>query len=200
MTWNSTWPIGTISVKDNRATGAENTAYIETTEKVDHFWNESAPNDGKHKKVTLPVQATQPATLANEVEFFSKNTTSGSVLCFARDGNADQTQFTTASITKPKTEKNGYTFLPSDGAVGGLLMQWGTKDNPGFNGTISFPTSFKAGTIPFSIQVSPFTGSDSGNAVVDRSTPLTNTSFDYYFTSNSPASKIFWLALGQAPD
>jgi len=54
MTWNSLWPDGTLSVKANETPGAQNTAYIETKQKLDHYWNEDSNNDGHHKKVEMP--------------------------------------------------------------------------------------------------------------------------------------------------
>jgi len=60
MPWNAIWPIGTISVRANRTTGNQNTAYIGTTmgdaavgsnavTTTDHFWNVSADLDGHHR-------------------------------------------------------------------------------------------------------------------------------------------------------
>lgn len=54
MTWNSIWPLGTTSVKNNRASGQQNTAYMETKQKLDHYWNENANNDGHHRYVEMP--------------------------------------------------------------------------------------------------------------------------------------------------
>ena len=66
MPWNSTWPLGTTSVKANRPTGQENTTYIETTmgnsivgtntnTTRDHFWNVGADEDGRHRFVQSPA-------------------------------------------------------------------------------------------------------------------------------------------------
>ena len=197
MTWNSVWPVGTASVKANEATGGNNTAYIETTEKVDHYWNESG-NDGKHKKVTLPVLSAEPSTTANDLTLYSKNTTGGTALFFARDGvAAHTTQMTTAGITKTITATNGVTFLPSDPAVGGLLMQWGTVASPGSSsGTVSFPQAFKAATSPFSIQLTVRHASDERYAAVIT---ISNTQFTWK-ASTSSAISIYWMAIGQAPD
>lgn len=57
MTWNKTWPVGSDSVKNNRTTGAQNTTYIDTTMKLDHFWNE-ANLEGRHNIVHMPKQET----------------------------------------------------------------------------------------------------------------------------------------------
>lgn len=56
MPWNSTWPLGSVSVKTNRPTGQENTTYIETTENVDHFFNIAANKDGHHNVIQQPAQ------------------------------------------------------------------------------------------------------------------------------------------------
>lgn len=60
MPWNSTWPVGNLSVKANRTKGQENTTYIEVTmgnsivgtntvNTRDHFWAVGANEDGHHR-------------------------------------------------------------------------------------------------------------------------------------------------------
>lgn len=60
MVWNSTWPVGSVSVKANRITGQQNTTYIETTlgksvvgtnavDTRDHFWDVGSDEDGRHR-------------------------------------------------------------------------------------------------------------------------------------------------------
>jgi hypothetical protein len=61
MPWNSIWPNGAVSVRANNPTGVQNTAYIETTQKKDHFFNENATTDGYHKKVSMPNFGSNPA-------------------------------------------------------------------------------------------------------------------------------------------
>lgn len=66
MPWNSTWPVGNISVKANRVIGQQNTTYIETTmgnsvvgtntnTTRDHFWNVGTDEDGRHRFVQSPA-------------------------------------------------------------------------------------------------------------------------------------------------
>lgn len=66
MVWNSTWPLGSASVKANRLTGNENTTYIETTmgnsivgtntvATRDHFWNVGSNEDGRHRFIQSPA-------------------------------------------------------------------------------------------------------------------------------------------------
>lgn len=65
MPWNSTWPLGSASVKANRTTGQQNITYIEvtmgnsiigtnTTSTRDHFWNVGANEDGRHRFIQSP--------------------------------------------------------------------------------------------------------------------------------------------------
>lgn len=101
MPWNSTWPVGTVSVKSNRTTGQQNTTYIETTmgnEVVgtntvttrDHFWNVGSNEDGRHRFIQSPAftvggNPTDPVlgtgmdsvlyakTIKSRVEWFHRN-------------------------------------------------------------------------------------------------------------------------------
>ena len=57
MPWNSTWPIGSSSVRANKTPGVQNTAYIEITLNNDHYWNIGTNEDGRHKFVNMPKQA-----------------------------------------------------------------------------------------------------------------------------------------------
>lgn len=65
MPWNSVWPIGTTSVKNNKTTGNQNTTYIETTmgnsvvgtnttTTRDHFWDVGSNEDGRHRFINSP--------------------------------------------------------------------------------------------------------------------------------------------------
>ena len=68
MSWSSTAPDGTKSVKDNRPILGNNTIYTETTMKIDHHWNESVSLDGHHNVIQqnkqdaagVPVNPAQP--------------------------------------------------------------------------------------------------------------------------------------------
>ena len=66
MPWNSTSPVGSISVKANKATMQQNTTYIETTmgdsavgtnavTTRDHFWNVGTNEDGRHRFIQSPA-------------------------------------------------------------------------------------------------------------------------------------------------
>lgn len=66
MPWNSTAPLGSVSVKANRIIQQQNTSYIETTmgnsivgtntaSTRDHFWNVGSNEDGRHRFVQSPA-------------------------------------------------------------------------------------------------------------------------------------------------
>lgn len=66
MTWSSTAPLGSVSVKQNRSILGNNTTYIETTmgndpvgtstgTTKDHFWNVDATLDGHHRFIRSPA-------------------------------------------------------------------------------------------------------------------------------------------------
>lgn len=66
MPWNSTFPLGSVSVKANKLIGNQNTTYIENTmgkEIVgtntvttrDHFWNVGSDEDGRHRFMQSPA-------------------------------------------------------------------------------------------------------------------------------------------------
>lgn len=66
MPWNSTFPLGSVSVKSNKAIGQQNTTYIQTTmgnsivgtntvTTRDHFWNVGANEDGRHRFIQSPA-------------------------------------------------------------------------------------------------------------------------------------------------
>lgn len=54
MSWHSVWPDGAVSVKSNETKGTDNTSYVEVKQKLDHYWNENASNDGHHRYVEMP--------------------------------------------------------------------------------------------------------------------------------------------------
>ena len=66
MTWNSTAPLGSVSVKANRTILQDNTTYTEVTmgnsvvgtnavTTRDHFWNVGADEDGRHRFINSPA-------------------------------------------------------------------------------------------------------------------------------------------------
>lgn len=114
MPWNSTWPIGSVSVKANRTAGQQNTTYIETTmgnsvvgtntnATRDHFWNVGSNEDGRHRFVQSPAftvgtNPTDPVIGTGMDTVLYAKTTNGRVQWFHRNA-AGIYQFIPAFIT-----------------------------------------------------------------------------------------------------
>jgi len=94
MVWNSLWPDGAKSVKQNTIPGQQNTTYTETTMNNDHFWNIGTDEDGYHRKVSMenyadtfvgaPADPTVPPGMDGSLYL---KTVSGRVQGFYRNGN-----------------------------------------------------------------------------------------------------------------
>lgn len=66
MPWNSTYPLGSVSVSANKTIGQQNTTYTEvtmgnsivgtnTTTTRDHFWDVGTNEDGRHRFINSPA-------------------------------------------------------------------------------------------------------------------------------------------------
>ena len=53
MVWNSLWPDGSKSVKQNTTPGQQNTTYIENSMNNDHYWNIGVDEDGHHRSIQM---------------------------------------------------------------------------------------------------------------------------------------------------
>ena len=100
---------------------------------VDHVpYNAPLAQQGKHNKVTMPVQGAPPVTNASEIALFSRTSTLSTVpeMAFIRANSGVITEFTSALAAN-----EGWTRLPS-----GILLKWG-RVSPGVAGisTYTFP-------------------------------------------------------------
>lgn len=142
-------PLSGQSLGVTRVPINQNFSVIDTAFSVDHV-DYNDPNQGKHDKVTMPVQAASPTSGAGEVVLFSRTSTLTSVpeMAFRRQSNGAVVEFTSASLAA-----TGWSYLPS-----GLLIKWGNGNTlaaPAGVTTITFPTgpTIPAFTTIFSIQV-----------------------------------------------
>ena len=88
MVWTSLSPDGTKSVRTNVPVMAANTTYTETTLNVDHYWNIGVDEDGHHKQVQMPKQASD-ITLGTGMDggTYLKETSYGRIEGFFRNTN-----------------------------------------------------------------------------------------------------------------
>lgn len=79
MAWNNPVIDGTNSVSSNKTPLNQNSAYIETAMQQDHYWDENANLDGRHKQVNMPDQSPDPSigTDADGVIFHKEITKDG---------------------------------------------------------------------------------------------------------------------------
>ncbi len=104
MTWNTTCPLGSVSVKSNKLIIQNNMDYISNTmgnaanNTKDHFWAVGANQDGHHRCVNMPQQAGSPLpTTGMDGIFYIKQVSAT---------NTDVEAFYTNAI-------NSYQFIPS---------------------------------------------------------------------------------------
>lgn len=125
-----------------------NFSNIDAAFQVDHI-GYTLPGQGKHAKVTFPVQGSAPVITIPDVALVSllNAYTTHNELNFINDAGG------IVAFTASDKNINGWTYLPS-----GILLKWGLADAPA-NGT--FPVTFPVGgTIPpfaaiYSLQISP---------------------------------------------
>lgn len=106
MPWHAVWPMGTDSVRTNRTPGQENTAYLDTTLKLDHFWNEGADESGHHKWAqTVATNDATPAVATNVAL-----ATGMDLVYYSRFKTA--TESTVAQDTQPFVKNRGGDLAP----------------------------------------------------------------------------------------
>lgn len=124
MPWNSTFPLGTVSVKANRTIGQENTTYIENTMGIsvlgtntvttrDHFWAVDPNLDGRHRFIQSQgfTVASAPADPVIGTQMDGVNylkLTNGTVQNFYR--NAQGIYQTSPAVIKGTATLNDATF------------------------------------------------------------------------------------------
>jgi hypothetical protein len=133
-----------------------NFTIINTDFPIDHApWNDTT-NNGKHFKVTLPVQAAAPAFSAGDIGFYNFPVSAHNELFIHKQtisGTAD-IAFTqsTLSTYNPSIGEAGWTYLPS-----GIILNWGTGvSNAVGVGSVTFSKQFP--TAVLNVQFTIYTG------------------------------------------
>ena len=159
-------------------------------------------DQGKHKFLQMPEQASAPATAANEgglytkvgtspaeTSLFFRGESSGFEYRLTRPIAASTTEFAT-NTAYAANHTGGWTYLP-----GGLLLQYGARSTPGTSGTITFPVAFTTGYYSITLGLSRNNSSSVQNAYVDNSVAVSLSNFAYDNTS-SGSDPIYWMAIG----
>lgn len=123
----------------------QNFSVIDAAFLVDHA-PYNITGQGKHNKVTMPVQSAAPVTVGGEVALYSRTSSLTNVpeMAWIRQSSGAIVEFTSGLLAS-----SGWTYLPS-----GVLLKWGHTSATGLT-TISFPTgaNIPAFTNIFSMQV-----------------------------------------------
>ena len=129
MAYQENIPQPTDKIKDSQNDLLNNFQAIKTAWDVNHVTYDLG-DQGKHKHVSLPEQAAAPATAANELAIYSKQSalTGISELFVRRESSGTELEATGASLGAI-----GWSYLPS-----GLLIKWGVGSCTG-NDTFVLP-------------------------------------------------------------
>jgi len=163
---------------------------------IDHYgFNDN--NGGKHKYIRIPTNAAPASTGLQEILLLNAagGTGPGGFQLHYLGPNklvpGNLVQLTRNE--KPVNSGQGFSWLP-----GGLLIQWGIVNNPGFTGNVVFPTPFTAPTPPYSIVMTMITATVTATpiVVIKQTVPPTNVSFTYTCNDNTASNSFYWMAIG----
>lgn len=184
MAYTSNIPQPTDLLSQSQPQILGNFQAIQTAFDIDHV-SFNASGEGKHKKISLPVQSPAPTFSAGDVGLYSflSPVTAQNELYVNKLNQVTVTQIpATASIlsvtSAPTNGASGWTYLPS-----GILVKWGTATVTSTLGTpnqvVTYPV---AANIPafnqvFSVQLTVFQGtaSDQNKYVYLQSMSATTT-------------------------
>lgn len=172
------------SLGNSRPQVQGNFDYINTTIKVNHYFNEA--NAGKHKFVDLVEQnSADPPVVAGASTLFTKSSGPFSPqfgeLFYKRDSGV----LIQMTYGNPSALVRGYSFLP-----GAILLQWGSVTTSSSAGSINFADGggIDFNTSCFQVLISPTNG---GLSPVSQITYSVN-------TSTLSTSKFDWTRIGGA--
>ena len=191
MAYNNSIPQPGDQPKDSQPQILTNFAAIKTLIDVNHVTFDAA-GEGKHKFVTLPVQAAAPVLAADNGLYnvlnaiTNKNETYTHNQTFA--GTSD-IPFTASSLSTsiPVSGDPGWTYLPS-----GLLLRWEWISSVGGLSTVNLAGLTPAFTQIIAVLLTPFDNSGVDSDIAVRLDVITDPShFDVYFskrTTTGPAA------------
>lgn len=152
----------------------------------------NAPDAGKHKFITFPVQTAAPVIAAGDIGLFNLN----SSLTTQNELFITNSVGTTFPLTASDPATTGWAYLPS-----GLLMKWGVNAGNG-DTVIPFPT---AATIPVFNNVYWASVCDVFNSATDTNTYVRLTQFQTVnirvfcsarTTLGAAVSSFQWIVIG----
>lgn len=141
VTWNSTWPDGSVPVSSNTTTGQQNTTYISTVQNYDHYWNTGSNEDGRHRQFSAVKKASDPSIPTDmDGVIFLKEVSSDNTRVEAFYKNSAGTFQFTPSFKSGTVEINTSSFVTVTDVPNGSFGQiWMWRDNStSDNGSFGF--------------------------------------------------------------
>lgn len=186
MPYDSNVPLAPQKLSASQPIMLGNFGAIQTVIQVDHV-DFNTSDQGKHERVSLPVQSPAPTFAAGEVGLYSflNTRTAKNELYVNKLNQVTTTQIpATASIlsvtSAPTPNSTGWTYLPS-----GILMKWGSATVTSTSGfpvqVVTFPASANIPVFSsiFSMQITVSTSGsvDNNKFVILQSFALGGTTF-----------------------
>ena len=184
MAYNSDIPQSTDDPSQSQGQILANFQELNTFTAVNHV----ALNDGdqgKHKFLQMPEQASAPSTGANEGGLYTKEVSGTTQLFFREESDGSERQLTGAF----SAATNGTLTIP-----GGLLIQWGLASGVSTASNINFNTNF--GGVPYNVQCTLRRGDLNSRFVYVRDSGLTAAKFN--IQTNAGSTDLYWWAIGPA--
>lgn len=171
MTYSPNIPQATDVPSQSQGQLLTNFTALNTVFAVDHLAF-NAVDGGEHQQVTFNSVIADPNLAAPKCSLYIKTVAGSSQLFFENVMAAVnvQRQITNLTITTVGTNNGVRT-------AAGLVFNWGTGVCVGGILTVTFAVPFTAGTVPVPIVSALANAAGNNNAVVDITTPPTNTQF-----------------------
>jgi len=186
MTYNPNIPQAADIPSQSQGEMLTNFQQLNTVFDVDHvpFNDGTAANRGKHDKSTYIELGADPATAANEISLYSKDTGGNTRLFMRQESSGTVIQLSGAN---PTVATSGSTFLP-----GGLILKWGVRATPSDGSTVTF----SGGAFPNNVFAVTLAERRNGTSVTSTYfTSLTTSGFTIR-TSTGSNDAVHYMAIG----
>ena len=181
-------PLAGQSLGTTRAPINQNFSVIDAAFQIDHV-DYNIAGQGKHNKVTFPVQGSAPAFTVGDIGLFNLAVGGTNEL------NITNSSGVTTPFTKSLAANPGWTYIPS-----GMIMAWGTGTVTG-GGNVTINYSTVPGIPTFTVftaapqLVRVVTSSVANTLAVGNTYGLT--SFTVYSSGGSGSQQFAWFVLGK---
>lgn len=194
MAYKPNIPMATDAISQSQIDLQNNFGALKTLIDVNHVDFTNTADQGKHLKVTFPVQSVAPVFNVGEIGMYNLNysfTTFNEL--FVTNSRGASYPMTASNVSA--ISNNGWTYLPS-----GALMVWGISSMNSATSTVTIPFNSVAGFPGFTVGISfPFftvRASSGAPAFVTFGT-ATLTQFTAFKSTGTAAVSFGWFVIGQ---